>query len=78
MLPLIMSRGPRASTKISIKLKPRGVELDFSYTFQFWQITPYAVGYYIVREFDYGESKTKKTGLPRLQDKSPVPSAAGR
>ena len=49
------------------KAETQGVELDFSYTFQPWQVTPYAGGYCIVREFDYGESKTKDTGLPRLQ-----------
>jgi len=49
------------------KVETWGVEFDLSYTFQPWQITPYAVGYYIVREFDYGDYKTKDTGQPLLQ-----------
>lgn len=61
----------------------RGVEFSASYTFQPWQLTPYVVGYYIEREFQYsamtitdgggnpltfGEDfTTNDTGLPRLQ-----------
>jgi len=51
------------------KANTKGIELEASYTFLPWQITPYVVGYYIEREFKYTDLSTKDTGLPRLQGK---------
>ena len=60
----------------------RGLELGASYTFQPWQLTPYVVGYYIKRTFQYREMtigegtnartwgenfQTSDTGLPLIQ-----------